>query len=180
MTDPFANMDMNKVTVGEFMKLCIDNASEETKREYKIKYCVKQLLKLYRTLYLNAYETLLIQKLKTESRNIEKEIAKQHLITYYRFIIAFDFEPLLDFEDDNYSMFNTVCGEMLCSDCIEIEKQLCNIVEKHYKAHDEIDRLVMNIACTDPELKPIMVQFLQYSNTRRLLAMSATDLQRLL
>jgi len=178
MVDLFDNLDWNKkMPIGEILKMCIDTASPELKKDCKIRYYVKQLLQLYRSLYLNAYEILLIQKVNNVATQQEKETIKEHLKTYYRFLIAFNFDPLLDFKDDNDNMFYTIISTMLYADSLDIYKQVYNIVETHYSTHDELDKQIMEIACSDEDLKPQMMTLLQYSNTQRFLAMSASDLK---
>lgn len=180
MSFQFTNPDLsetNKVTVGEFMQSCIDNASVETDREWKIKYCVKQLVVLHRSIYLNAYEALLIQKLQNAYTQQQKDIVKTHLKAYYGFLIAFDYKPLLDFNDGNESIFNDVYNTVPYIDAMKVFMQVYNIVVTNNKAHNEINKQIMDIACTDIDLKPVMVHLLQFPNNRRLLTMSTADLQ---
>lgn len=159
------NIDLNKITVGEFLKKSIENISEETMNQLKIKFCVKKIMQLYHCAYGNVYEALLHCKLNDASSEQDKNKVKEHLNSYYEFLATFNYycnlEPIFE------SSYNVVADTVLYWQCEKIYEHTHGLVTTHCKEPHELSKQIMDMLCTDIELKPKMVRLLERSGIER-------------
>lgn len=172
------NIDMNKITVEEFLIKCMENVSEEKKKQWKIKFCVKKIIEVYLTTYGNCYEALLLLYIERATNPQDKQTIEQHLRIYYKFIIAFELEPLFVSSQDSNSIYNAVCNTTSCMECKTLYKQAYCLITSNCKSPEELSKHVMTMLCTYMELKPTVEQLLKCS--KRMVNVLCEDLQSLL
>lgn len=68
---------------------------------------IKKLLRALQDYYLDSYECYLIRIIKrNESLSFKRNVARDHLDSYYRFIACFESEPFVKSHNDNEIMFS--------------------------------------------------------------------------
>lgn len=148
---------------------------------------VRTLLTKIQEFYFDQYECYLIRKIEYSGiPAYEKQVFKERLHNYYRFLGCFDIDPFVkgkndseikynmdDDRNDPYApytdenravpikyldMYVKVCGETMKNDIIRIKREVIEIVKKNSKKNvDDLNKKIVVLFNMDEEFKTTML-----------------------